>query len=159
MRDAALQSIIAAYQRSCGMEQYGGDPHHSELHTCVHCRDSNQAPSSSVHSCMAGKPMRGFSGAVTNDSHKPMTPGVLEGKDFEHKLRESGRQFRVLVERIKENSRATLEALGYQVLTVCNGEEAICEFDEHRDEIDLLFFEGELPKPSGPYARISSFAS
>jgi hypothetical protein len=94
-----------------------------------------------------------------------MTPGVLEGKDFEHKLRESERQFRALVERIKENSRATLEALGYQVLTVCNGEEAICEFDEHRDEIDLLFFEGGAPQtersqgPPKAYARISSFAS
>jgi two-component system, cell cycle sensor histidine kinase and response regulator CckA len=63
-------------------------------------------------------------------------------------------------EGLREIARATLEALGYQVLTVCNGEEAVCEFDEHRDEIDLLFFDVELPKLSGPkaYARISSFA-
>jgi two-component system, cell cycle sensor histidine kinase and response regulator CckA len=63
-------------------------------------------------------------------------------------------------EGLRELARATLESLGYQILTVCNGEEAVCKFDEHRDEIDLLFFDVELPKLSGPkaYARISSFA-
>jgi CheY-like chemotaxis protein len=51
----------------------------------------------------------------------------------------------------------TLQALGYSILTARDGEEAVAEFDEHRDEIDLLLFDVVLPKMNGPkaYAQIS----
>jgi two-component system, cell cycle sensor histidine kinase and response regulator CckA len=62
-------------------------------------------------------------------------------------------------EGLRELARETLEALGYRVLTVCDGEAALAEFDKHRGQIDLLLFDVELPKLSGPkaYARICSF--
>jgi two-component system cell cycle sensor histidine kinase/response regulator CckA len=59
-------------------------------------------------------------------------------------------------EGLRELARETLEGLGYSVLTARDGEEAISEFGNHRDEIDLLLFDVVLPKINGPlaYARI-----
>jgi two-component system, cell cycle sensor histidine kinase and response regulator CckA len=61
-------------------------------------------------------------------------------------------------EGLRELARETLEAKGYSVLTVCDGEAAIAEFDKHRSQIDLLLFDVELPKLSGlkAYALICS---
>jgi two-component system cell cycle sensor histidine kinase/response regulator CckA len=61
-------------------------------------------------------------------------------------------------EGLREIARETLEAMGYSVLTVCDGEAAIAEFDKHRSQVDLLLFDVELPKLSGlkAYALICS---
>jgi two-component system, cell cycle sensor histidine kinase and response regulator CckA len=60
-------------------------------------------------------------------------------------------------EGLRELACETLQALGYSILTARDGEEAVAEFDEHRDEIDLLLFDVVLPKINGPkaYAQIS----
>ena len=61
-------------------------------------------------------------------------------------------------EGLRELARETLEGLGYSVITANDGEAAIREFENHRDEIDLLLFDVVLPKVNGPkaYSRISS---
>ena len=57
---------------------------------------------------------------------------------------------------LRELARETLEGLGYSVVTARDGEEAVREFQNHRDEIALLLFDVVLPKMNGPkaYARI-----
>ena len=62
-------------------------------------------------------------------------------------------------EGLRELARETLEALGYSILTACDGEEAISMFEHHRDDIDLLLFDVVLPKINGPkaYAHICKF--
>ncbi|HEY0701542.1 MAG TPA: response regulator [Candidatus Acidoferrales bacterium] len=57
---------------------------------------------------------------------------------------------------LRELARETLEGLGYSVLTARDGEEAVREFENHRDQIELLLFDVVLPKMNGPkaYARI-----
>jgi two-component system cell cycle sensor histidine kinase/response regulator CckA len=50
----------------------------------------------------------------------------------------------------------TLTNLGYRVLLAADGEQALREFQEHRNQIDLALLDIVLPKLSGPevYARI-----
>lgn len=61
-------------------------------------------------------------------------------------------------EGLRELARETLEGLGYSVITANDGEAAIREFENHRDQIDLLLFDVVLPKVNGPkaYSQISS---
>jgi two-component system, cell cycle sensor histidine kinase and response regulator CckA len=60
-------------------------------------------------------------------------------------------------EGLRELACETLEALGYSTVTARDGEEAISEFEKHRDRIDLVLFDVVLPKMNGPkaYAQIS----
>lgn len=59
---------------------------------------------------------------------------------------------------IRELLKAFLERLGYQVITACDGEEAIEFFSAHRDRIDLAILDAVMPKLNGPqvYERIVS---
>src|SRR6202046_1403821 len=60
-------------------------------------------------------------------------------------------------EGLRDLARETLEGLGYSVITANDGEAAVREFENHRDQIDLLLFDVVLPKMNGPkaYASIS----
>ena len=64
-------------------------------------------------------------------------------------------------EGLRELACETLEALGYSILTARDGEEAVSEFERHREQIDLLLFDVVLPKMNGPnaYAQISKLKS
>ncbi len=61
-------------------------------------------------------------------------------------------------EGLRELARETLCNLGYNVVIVCDGEEAIREFQKNRDRIDLLLLDVVMPKMNGPeaYARLSA---
>jgi two-component system, cell cycle sensor histidine kinase and response regulator CckA len=60
-------------------------------------------------------------------------------------------------EGLRQLAYETLIHLGYKVLLAANGEEALEQFEAHRDEIDLALLDVVLPKLSGPevYTRIS----
>ena len=55
-------------------------------------------------------------------------------------------------EGLRDLARETLEGLGYSVITANDGEAAVREFENHRDQIDLLLFDVVLPKMNGPKA-------
>jgi CheY-like chemotaxis protein len=59
-------------------------------------------------------------------------------------------------EGLREIARETLATLGYKVLIVTDGEQALREFQTRGGEIDLALLDVVLPKLSGPevYARI-----
>lgn len=61
-------------------------------------------------------------------------------------------------EGLRQLARETLSNLGYDVVLACDGEQAIREFQQHGDRIDLLLFDGVMPKINGPeaYARITA---
>lgn len=51
---------------------------------------------------------------------------------------------------IREITRSTLEAYGYQVLTASDGTEAIALFAQHQDEVKLLLTDVMMPYLDGP---------
>jgi len=51
-----------------------------------------------------------------------------------------------------EVTREFLEFKGYQVVTACNGMEAIKQYQQHRHEIVLAIFDVVMPHLSGPEA-------
>lgn len=55
-------------------------------------------------------------------------------------------------------ARETLSNLGYDVVLACDGEQAIREFQQQADRIDLLLLDVVMPKMDGPeaYARMSA---
>jgi two-component system cell cycle sensor histidine kinase/response regulator CckA len=57
---------------------------------------------------------------------------------------------------LRQLAQETLTNLGYQVVLAGDGEQAVQEFQAHRDQIDLVILDVVLPKLSGPevYARI-----
>jgi len=59
-------------------------------------------------------------------------------------------------EGLRELARETLSNLGYDVVLACDGEQAVREFGQHGDRIDLLLLDVVMPKLNGPdaYARI-----
>ncbi len=59
---------------------------------------------------------------------------------------------------IRELLKLLLEKLGYQVLTACDGEEALETFSTHRDQIDMVVLDAVMPKLNGPqvYEHIAS---
>ena len=59
-------------------------------------------------------------------------------------------------EGLREMTIEVLESLGYRVILVSDGEEAVKEFAAHRDDISLLLLDVVMPKMQGPdaYARI-----
>jgi len=61
-------------------------------------------------------------------------------------------------EGIREMAKATLEALGYQVLVAHDGEEAVTVFSAHRDSISLVLMDVIMPRRGGreAYAAISA---
>ena len=60
-------------------------------------------------------------------------------------------------EGLRQLAYETLVNLGYKVLLAVDGEEAVAQFEAHREEIDLALLDVVLPKLSGPdaYTRIS----
>jgi len=59
-------------------------------------------------------------------------------------------------EGLREIARESLTTLGYRVILASDGEQAVREFFDHRNEIDILLMDVVLPKLGGPdaYARI-----
>ena len=60
-------------------------------------------------------------------------------------------------EGLRELARETLSNLGYDVVLACDGEQAVREFHQQGDRIDLLLLDVVMPKMNGPeaYARMS----
>ncbi|MGH9829494.1 MAG: response regulator [Blastocatellia bacterium] len=61
---------------------------------------------------------------------------------------------------LRELAREALSGLGYQVIVASDGEQAVREFKDHRDRIDMLLLDLILPKLTGPevYDRIAAIA-
>ncbi|MFZ3214617.1 MAG: response regulator [Candidatus Acidiferrales bacterium] len=59
-------------------------------------------------------------------------------------------------EGLRELARETLANLGYDIVLACDGEEAVRQFQAHRERIDLLLLDVVMPKMNGPeaYAHI-----
>lgn len=59
-------------------------------------------------------------------------------------------------EGLRQLALETLTGLGYRVLAVADGEQAVREFQAHSDRVNLLLLDVMLPRLSGPeaYARI-----
>ncbi|MFY9584380.1 MAG: PAS domain S-box protein [Candidatus Acidiferrales bacterium] len=59
---------------------------------------------------------------------------------------------------IRELARATLEGLGYRVMSARNGEEAVRIFEAHRDAIGMALLDVVMPKLGGPeaYTRMAA---
>jgi two-component system cell cycle sensor histidine kinase/response regulator CckA len=52
-------------------------------------------------------------------------------------------------EALRDLVQALLESKGYTILTACDGEQAVTQFQEHRDGIDLVLTDLGLPKLDG----------
>ena len=52
-------------------------------------------------------------------------------------------------EEIRRTYANILQVLGYRVITVCDGEEALGAFDDSSDEIDLVVMDVVMPKVGG----------
>jgi CheY-like chemotaxis protein len=50
---------------------------------------------------------------------------------------------------VRRLTQRLLEQAGYRVVLACDGEEAICVFDQQRDQIDLVVLDLILPKKNG----------
>ncbi|MGH9684977.1 MAG: PAS domain S-box protein [Candidatus Acidiferrales bacterium] len=61
---------------------------------------------------------------------------------------------------LRELAREALSGLGYQVIVASDGEQAVREFKDHSDRIDMLLLDLILPKLTGPevYDRIAVIA-
>jgi PAS domain S-box-containing protein len=59
-------------------------------------------------------------------------------------------------EGLRELARETLSNLGYEVVLACDGEEAVREFQQHGERIDMVLLDVVMPKINGPdaYARM-----
>jgi len=55
---------------------------------------------------------------------------------------------------LREAAQEILASLGYRVIAVKDGEEALRTFESHADEIDLLFMDVVMPKLNGPEAYL-----
>jgi CheY-like chemotaxis protein len=63
-------------------------------------------------------------------------------------------------EGLRQLAIETLSGLGYEVLVTTDGEQALAEFERHRDRISLVILDVVMPKLSGPevYERITQQA-
>jgi len=53
---------------------------------------------------------------------------------------------------VRETTKALLNEFGYTVIEAVNGEDAVSQFKENRDKIELLIFDMVMPKKNGKEA-------
>jgi signal transduction histidine kinase len=55
---------------------------------------------------------------------------------------------------LRQSAQEMLEALGYRILTACNGAEAVDLFRQHADRINVVILDAVMPVLSGPDAHV-----